>query len=192
MSRTSSAYILGGAGTGKSTFTAALLDELGADLGPLTDLHSKPNKKAVVTLRGHYAEPSGLYLGYMRESFPGTDGLDRASSPTGEEWLDNGGHHGLGWIVGEGATLATRRFLAALARNTDLMVVHLHAPMDVRRARFAVRGSNQDDRFVRATATRSANRYDEARAEGVKTLGFNTAEPEAWMLALELVSTHLQ
>jgi hypothetical protein len=188
---TRSAYIVGGAGTGKSTFTGELLDALRVTLGPLEDLHTKPNRKSTVRLRGHYAGPDGLYLGCMRESFPGTDGLDRVSSPVGVEWLQLGLHDRLGWIVGEGATLCTKPFLAALADHTDLLLVHLHAAPEVKAERFTRRGSDQAAQFVKATATRALNRYVEARASGVRTLSIDTADDAAWELGLEIVETHL-
>lgn len=193
---TRSVYVLGGAGAGKSTFTAELLDELlaGEDMGELEDLHSLKNAKAVVTLRGHRlfapdGTAPGLYLGCWRESFPGTDGLDRASSPTGEAWLEAGDLPE--YLVAEGATLATRRFLAALERTTELLVVHLHAPDDVKRERFAERGSNQAETFWKGTATRAANRYAEARESGARTLSVDTSDPVAWGLSVDLVIDHL-
>lgn len=196
---TRAAYILGGAGTGKSTFTAELLDELlaGEDMGELEDLWAKRNAKALVTLRGHrlYAPegsiPSapGLYLGCWRESFPGTDGLDRASSATGVDWLFNADLPR--FIVAEGATLATRPFLGALAATTELLVIHLHAPDDVKRERFAARGSEQAESFWKGTATRAANRYAEACEAGVSALQVDTSDDAAWELALDLVASHL-
>lgn len=190
---TRAAYILGGAGTGKSTFTAQLMDEMVMQQTDLRDLWSKRNAKAVVTLRGHhlhsYDGKTGLYLGVLRESFPGTDGLDRASSLTGEEWLLNADLPE--FIIAEGATLATRRFLGALFATTELLVVHLHAPDDVKRERFAERGSEQAESFWKGTATRAANRLTEAREAGVPWLSADTSDPEAWDLALDLVASHL-
>lgn len=179
---TRSLYILGGAGVGKSTFTADLMEQLCMTHSPLEDLWSKKNAKANVTLRGHRMYNThgveGLYLGVLRESFPGTDGLDRASSLTGEEWLHQGELPE--WILAEGATLATRRFLNALNETTDLLVVHLHAEDFVKELRFNQRGSNQDARFVSGTATRALNRWAESKTAGIKTLDIDTAEPERW------------
>lgn len=186
-----SLYVVGGAGTGKSTFMARLLESLGAEMGPLTDLHAKPNKKNVVTLRGHDLSDGGLYIGCMRDSFPGTDGLDRASSVTAEEWLDLGMHDGLKYIVAEGATLATRRFISALDRHTNLLLVHLHADDFVKELRFAERGSAQADSFVKQTATRSLNLWAEYKAQGVATLDCDTADPNRWAYTLGASLEHL-
>lgn len=185
-----SVYVVGGAGTGKSTFMETLLKSIGATMGPLEDLHAKPNKKNVVTLRGHRLADGGLYIGCMRDSFPGTDGLDRASSVTAEEWLDLGLHTGpvngpaTRYIVAEGATLATRRFISALHRHTDLLLVYLHADDFVKELRFAERGSAQAESFVKTTATRSLNLWAEYRAQGVATLDVDTSDPNRWAYAL--------
>ena len=188
---TRSVYIIGGAGTGKSTFMAALLD--GHDLEPIRDLHSKPNKKNVVVLRGHHVDGGeGLYLGRWRESFPGTDGLDRATSPCGAEWLEMGGALSYGFILGEGATLATRPFIRALAEHTDLLLVHLYAEDFVKELRFAERGSTQPDSFVTATATRALNLWSEMKAAGVSDLDVDSADPQRWGYALNRARKHLR
>lgn len=186
-----SVYIIGAAGAGKSTFTAALLDELGARFGPLEDLHALPNKKNLVTLRGHRLEPNdGLYIGCMRDSYPGTDGLDRASSPVGEAWLDGPGWKPR-WIVSEGSTLATRRFVGALHRNSRMLLVHLRCPADVQAARFAERGSTQPATFVANTVTRSRNLASDMKEAGATVMGCDTSDPQSWEAAIWLSSAHL-
>lgn len=184
---TRSVYIIGGAGTGKSTFTAQLLD--GLEFGELEDLHALANKKNIVTLRGHRMVNDGMYLGLMRESFPGTDGLDRASSPVAESWLYDGNLPE--WIVSEGATLATRRFLIALAQVTELLVVHLVADDFVKELRFLERGSDQDPKFVLATTTRSYNLFNDMGRTGCDLLEVDTSDPGAWADALDQCWIHL-
>lgn len=193
---TKSVYIVGGAGSGKSTFMAALMEQVVMVQGPLEDLYSLRNAKALVTLRGHrvitYGGKDGLYLGCIRESFPGTDGLDRASSPVGEEWLKKDGGREFSFLISEGATLATRRFLKALYEETDFLLVHLHADPEVTAARFAERGSNQDPTFVKNTVTRSANlRRDLVELLGARCVSIDTADPDAWELGLGLVLDHV-
>lgn len=187
-----SVYVLGAAGAGKSTWVDALFAD--AEWGHLEDLAAEPNAKNIVTLRGHpvYAPWGdwGMYLGVRRDSFPGTDGLDRASSPVGEKWLRSGPT--TGFVIGEGATLATRRFLGALDEVTDLLLVHLYVDPEIGRQRFAERGSDQDPSFVKATATRSANRAAEIRQAGrAVVLNVDTADPDAWDLSLDLAQHHL-
>jgi gluconate kinase len=190
-------YVLGGAGTGKSTFTAAVVEALGAEFGPLKDLHAKENKKNVVTLRGHdLITPygGGLYLGRMREQFPGTDGLDRASSPAGVEWLTMvslGLADPVRFVLAEGATLATSTFLDALRGNSDLLVFHLTASPEETRERFIMRGSSQDPKFVAATVTRSRNRAEELRRAGAQVLDVDTEDSDATSAAVTLAFHHL-
>ena len=203
---TQAVYVLGGAGTGKSTFTGQLLDQLG-ELGPLEDLWRVKNSRGSwVTLRGHYlGDPDGpsedgyeyrnigelgLYLGLMRDQFPGTDGLDRVSGLPGEIWLHRGQLPR--YLVAEGATLATKRFLAALHACTDLLLVHLWTTEDVKAARFAQRGSNQDPKFVRATEARAKNRAEEMRELGTRILAFNSDDPDAWDVGLDMAAEHLR
>jgi hypothetical protein len=185
-----SVYVIGGAGAGKSTFTRQLLDSLGETLGPQIDLHAKPNKKNVVTVRGHEVGDHGIYLGCMRESFPGTDGLDRATSPAGAEWLRQGasGYH---FLVAEGATLATRPFLTALHETSDLLLVHLWAEDWVKELRFRTRGSDQADQFVKATETRAENLLSDMRKLGVQTLSVDSVDMAEWVAALMRSVEHL-
>ena len=188
---TRSVYVVGGAGTGKSTFMAELLEALDpGDIGALVDLHSKRNAKANVTLRGHYLEMSvghALYLGVLREgNHPGTDGLDRASGLTGEEWLETEAHLPP-FILAEGATLATTRFLGALNRTTELMVILLTCDDEAEKARrFEQRGTTQKSSFVKSTATAAANRYAELEKEGARSLCVDSTDPAAWDVALGL------
>jgi hypothetical protein len=153
---TRSVYIIGGAGTGKSTFTAQLIEEMGLTFGPLESLYSRHNGRGTVHLRGHKLSPGyGIYLGVNREHHPGTDGLDWTSSPSGEQWLRAGDLPA--FIIGEGATLSTKRFLGALAETTELMIILLTAPPEVVEERFGIRNTDQDRRFVKATVSRSEN-----------------------------------
>lgn len=188
---TQSVYVIGGAGTGKSTFTQEILRRIGEPMGPLEDLHSKPNSRGtMITFRGHQVGPDGLYVGCMRDSFPGTDGLDRVSYIPGEEWLETALLPD--WIIAEGATLAVRRFLAVLNKTTDLLLVHLTADEFVKELRFGQRGSSQDEKFVIATATRSENlARDMAVDHGVYVWEADSADPEEWDLAVEKVVDHL-
>jgi hypothetical protein len=177
---TSSIYIIGGAGTGKSTFMAGILQ--GLDMGPLKDIHAVPNSRgSLVTLRGHDLPYGGLYLGKMREEFPGTDGLDRASSFVGVDWLRNSPVPLPRWIIAEGATLATEPFLTELAEATDLLLIHLQCDDFITDLRFRERGSTQKDSFVTNTVTRSRNLFDKLDKEGrADLLQVDSGDPDDW------------
>lgn len=191
---TRSVYIIGGAGTGKSTFMAQLIDRTSATMGPLRDLHQKPNSRGtVITLRGHALSNGqfgeGIYLGVMRDSFPGTDGLDRVSCVPGEAWLLAGDLPD--FILAEGATLATRGFMDTLREQTDLLVIHLVADDFVKELRFEERGSNQDDKFVLATETRSMNLAVALTKDKADVITIDSAEPDLWNAALDECVSHL-
>jgi hypothetical protein len=187
---TRSVYIIGGAGTGKSTFTRDLLGRLGCQMGPLTDLYSKPNSRGtVITLRGHQLGENGIYLGCMREPFPGTDGLDRVSYIPGEEWLVEADLPE--FLIAEGATLAVRRFLYSLDVMTDLLILHLKTDELVKNFRLEERGAGQDEKFITATATRSENLANEMRQAGVYTVDVDTGEMYDWGIALDMAVSHV-
>lgn len=187
---TQSVYLVGGAGTGKSTFMQEMLDVSNRSMGPLVDLCQEPNSRGtVITLRGHEVGTDGMYLGCMRESFPGTDGLDRVSYIPGEKWLREARLPR--FIVSEGATLAVRRFLTVLHETTDLLLVHLWADDFVKELRFHQRGSSQDEKFVLATATRSANLVADMAKVGVRYLSVDTSDTLEWLAAQERVAQHL-
>lgn len=198
---TQSLYILGAAGTGKSTFTAELLDRMYVDLGPLEDLHAKPNARGnQVTLRGHRMYDKGniqrgywgMYLGVMREEFPGSDGLDRASSPTGEDWLQQyGGTHLPNSILAEGATLATRRFLYGLHVHTELLVLAFRCDPVVHDLRLLNRGSGQVSSFVRSTVTKTENLVRDLQAQAAEVRWVESDEPESWEAAMDAAEAHL-
>ncbi len=191
---TQSVYVIGGAGTGKSTFMADLLRRSESLMGPLTDLRSEPNSRGtVITLRGHALDigpwGSGMYLGCMRDEYPGTDGLDRVSYIPGESWLLDGPLPD--WIVAEGATLAARRFLHVLHATTDLLLVHLVADDFVKELRFGQRGSTQKESFVTGTATRADNLVRDMNKAGVKCWNLDSSDPDQWAEALEVCCDHL-
>lgn len=191
---TRSLYIIGGAGVGKSTFMSYLGSMLGWEFGPLADLHAKRNAKALVTLRGHeISSPDtkdGLYLGVNRDAFPGSDGLDRATSPTGEEWLQRYDLPPI--IVAEGATLATRRFLFALQAETELLVLHLTCDEMIHDLRLASRGTGQEPSFVQATVTKSENLVRDLEKDGVRVVPVQTEDTQSWVDNLNLAANYLK
>lgn len=193
---TKSVYVIGGAGTGKSTFMADIFDAAHLVAAPLEDFHVKANKKNDVTLRGHrvhnQVDAQGLYIGLIRDQFPGTDGLDRATSPTGEEWLQLGKHKEFDFIISEGNTLGTRRFLTALHQETDLLLVLLEADEFVRELRFLERGSNQSLQFVLGTATRSRNLFNDMAKQDVRGIIADSSDMGAWNSTLEDCLRHLE
>lgn len=192
---TRSVYIVGGAGAGKSTFMGQILDPFVMTFDDLEDLHTERNARGnPVTLRGHrvqsYDGQEGLYIGCMREHFPGTDGLDRASSLPGKIWLETAQLPD--FIIAEGSTLSTRPFLTALHEQTDLLLVHLYADEMITDLRFLVRGSAQDPGWVKNTNTRASNLLRDLTALGSPAISLDTADPAAYAVALAACLTHLR
>lgn len=193
---TRSVYVLGAAGVGKSTFTGELLERMGMSLGPLQDLHVTPNARgSLVTLRGHTMtnrDLLGLYLGVWRDAFPGSDGLDRASSITGEQWLFS--HRGElpDCILSEGATLATRRFLYALNVGTDLLVLALRCDPVVHDLRLLQRGAGQVSSFVQSTVTKTENLVRDLEKNLATVRWVGTDNPQDWEDGLLAAQLHLQ
>lgn len=186
---TRSVYIIGGAGTGKSTFTAQLIEEMGLTFGELESLYSRHNGRGTVHLRGHRLSGDGVYLGVNREHHPGTDGLDWTSSPSGEQWLRAGDLPA--FIIGEGATLSTKRFLTALAETTEMALVLLTAPPEVVEERFGIRDTDQDRRFVKATVSRSENMYN-FMGDRCGLMTVDTTDLHDWNMSVDLVKLFLQ
>src|SRR5690606_17962741 len=154
-------------------------------LGPLMDIYQKPNSRGtVITLRGHAVPGGGLYLGCMRDEFPGTDGLDRVSCVPGEEWLRT--QPLPDFIVAEGATLAPRGATRAPHETPDLLLVHPEADPFVKELRCAERGSSQAETFVAGTATRAANLALDMAKENVQVWTVDSADTEEWNQALEI------
>ena len=185
---TRTVYILGGAGTGKSTFTAELLAPFA--LGPLEIFHEEPlvrgkGRPAMIKVRGHLVETAegvdGLYLGQMREEFPGTDGLDRVCGPAVNAWLRAGILPE--FIIAEGALLANPRQLPVLAEETDLLVLHFTVDEMIADLRFLARGSNQAPTYVATTVTKSAKMAKLMRESGVEVLDVDTEDPAQWSAA---------
>lgn len=164
---TRSAYIIGGAGVGKSYLTARVLYALQAGpAGPLEVLHEKPNRTNLVRLRGHRLADGGLYLGVLRDHHPGTDGLDRASHKVAAEWLWT--HDLPPYILAEGRLLSGAEALSALCFNTDTLVVHLRADPRTHQNRISRRGTTQKSSYVKSTVTGAQNAAERAVRYGAR------------------------
>ena len=182
---TRAVYAMGGAGSGKSTWMGQLLTMLGAKLGPEETLHSQylysphHQRDYLVELRGHRWH-RGAYLGVMRDSFPGADGLVRTSGPVARDWLLHGDLPDM--VVGEGLLLSSRPFLQALHAATDLLVVHLAVPEPVRLARIRARGHEFNEQWSRQTVSRAANTARDLEKAGVRVeLNSSPALAALWL-----------
>lgn len=152
---TRSLYIVGGPGTGKSTFLRSVLRF--EEFGEVEEIFIAHNSRGSrIALRGQQISSGGVYLGILREEYPGTDALDNLSHLPATQWLTSGGPLPER-IVGEGLVLTTHAFLSALANHTELMLLHLVCSPEETARRFALRGSQQKESWVNQVNTRANN-----------------------------------
>lgn len=181
---------MGSMGSGKSTFTAELLRRLDAELGPLTELEEGTNARGSrIRLRGHHA--GGLtYLGKMRESHPGQDGLDRATTILVDPWLRS--ERAPEAILTEGRLFLNDRCMSAFAEHTEMLVVHLFAEEWLLDLRFAARGTNQTWPAIKTTVTLAERWSSWHLTRGGDVVQADTGEPDEWEFALETAVSHLR
>ncbi|QHB37138.1 hypothetical protein QDA03_gp03 [Microbacterium phage Terij] len=166
---TDSLYLLGAPGVGKSTAMATWLDSRDMAVAP------DPSRvKGKLVGHGLYnvltGDTQGVYLGRMREDFPGTDGLSMAVAPDARAWagtLSRRHEGGMNYVVGEGQRLGNPGFLTALAENTWLTIVLLSAHPDALTARRDERGSTQSPSWMQGAATQARNTFQEMTKRGV-------------------------
>lgn len=176
---TRSLYIIGGSGVGKSSLMRQLLE--GWTAGPYERL--MPRELFGHTLAG--PQGSGVYLGHLRDEYPGTDALSLSVNP-----------HAIGWVLtadlpdflfGEGARLANFKFLRVLHEWTDLTIVHLVIPPKTAALRREVRGGKMiDDGHALRTMTGAFNLADTCDMVGMRTVTLNGLKP-IYELVEELV-----
>lgn len=160
---TSSIYIIGAPGAGKSTLMAHLLE--GWAIGP----YQRWGREVF----GHYLEHPekgrGAYLGHLRPEYPGTDALSLSAGPRVVEWLESIPVIGLDWVFGEGARLSHMGFLTALSEVTDLTVIYLRVdPEEAARRRVARGGKLLSDQFCKIATSKAANVATACREAGIR------------------------
>jgi ribose 1,5-bisphosphokinase PhnN len=175
-------YLVGAMGTGKSTVMAAIMDQLGVVTGDWfkvwpSETRSEfrgENLEDIVT-----GELRGLYLGRMRDEYPGTDAIGLASHAEAYAWAREAPEMPA-LVLGEGARLGTVGFLRSLAArpDTQLVVGHLVVPEAVQLERLARRAKAGNAAFRKGTRTRAAQAVVDAPFPVVE-LDTSTESPEA-------------
>lgn len=163
---TAATYIIGAPGSGKSTRMARLIEPW--SVGPYVRLTKRE-------LFGHYlAGPGGslgVYLGHLRDEYPGTDALSLSVAPQALLWVQALPLLGLDVVYGEGVRLAHIGFLTALNEVTDLTVLHMLVDPEVAAARRLARGGKQlSDHYCRIATSRALNAAQACREAGIKVV----------------------
>jgi hypothetical protein len=130
----------------------------------------------------------GVEMGRRRPAFSGTDALSMSIHPKAVSWVGLRPHS---LILGEGARLATVGFLkAAEAAGYRVFPFHMKAPEDLLAERRRIRGSRQNEAWMRGAATRAENLARELSAPSF----FVDAPPgelavrvRGWVPALEVL-----
>jgi thymidylate kinase len=135
-------YIIGYPGSGKTTAMRLALSHLDSKMIWEPFRHMQHGRNIV-------------QLGFEREMYGGTDGLQFNVQPKVLQWLPTCDSP---LIVGEGDRLANSSFLAAVEeQGRKVTVVHLQVGELVALQRIRQRGSNFDPVWVRRTMTKVDN-----------------------------------
>lgn len=134
-------------GTGKTTlFRKFMEDKDWIQCEPAKLVSAMYNVKMDLYILGKYEEG---------ETFAGTDRLSMAVQPPLQEWIRANNSN----ILFEGDRVFNQSFLefAMGLPDTDLQVVYLKAPNDVLKQRYADRGSDQSEKFLKGRETKYSN-----------------------------------
>jgi len=137
-------YMIGMPGTGKTTLMKALMERIGGEW----------KQERVIDLLDTHVSGQYRVLGKYEEgqTFAGTDRLSMAVAPKAIEWIQTKPNE---IIFGEGDRLNNKGFFDAC--GDDLTIIHLTVPDSVREERYALRGSEQSEKFIQTTKTKCQN-----------------------------------
>lgn len=141
--------LMGSPGTGKTTLMRKFMEgkeewQLTASPEfPLVSYHRCEN----VAILGKYEEG---------QLFAGTDRLSMAVQPQAVQWLKQAGSL-IDTVLFEGDRLSNQSFLEHIVDNYDARIIYLEVPESERLRRYAERGSNQSEQFLRGRETKYAN-----------------------------------
>ena len=161
---TRSLYIIGEAGSGKTTlmhkYTSAFTTS------PAIRLHNQLWAEPITS-----EQESGFRLGKVRHSFSGTDALGMSVNPDAVHWVEE--YELPDFICGEGQRLSNVKFLTALHLKSSLTVIRLINANAVslrqqRANRLNVR--EQSPAYVKATATKAVNLHKALTDIGIRVV----------------------
>lgn len=185
-------YVIGGSGTGKSTFVEEALGaeaEFSPQYQVALGYDSAQRKAPLVGHRVRTSRGEVTYLGVHRDQYPGLDGVSRLAYLGFNAWAVAGLDKA---VIAEGRVLLNKRTLSLFNTAADLLVVHLVPAPEVQAAWLEARGYAPEPAKVREATTRAANmaRYVEEE-EGGDVLRLDTADSDERTAAILAVRSHL-
>lgn len=165
-------YLIGEPGIGKTTTMRALTSGLSR-----VPLDGQPGRELLAGRRNGEPVPVAVELGRSRGMFSGTDALGMAVVVDAERYLRTGQAAAESTLLlAEGARLANARFLsAAVESGWRTLLVYLSGPA-IADERRQLRGSDQNESWVRGAATRAARLASDPPA-GVHVLELPAGPP---------------
>jgi adenylate kinase family enzyme len=140
--------ICGEPGTGKTTLMRRYITQYNdwVDMEPMKTLSCMYSKSINTYILGKY--PEG-------EVFAGTDRLSMSVQPVATEFVAN---TEADFLI-EGDRLFNRKFIDAVLKmkNKKLSILALNVDRDTLKERYELRGSNQNEEFLRSRATKVSN-----------------------------------
>lgn len=139
--------IFGEPGSGKSTLMKRLMQELDVSREIYTDVKLVPyHKNDKIHILGKYEEG---------ETFGGTDKMSMAVQPEAVKFLAQLPSDSV--VLFEGDRLCTASFLEDCADKYDTTIIYLRTNKETRQVRYAERGSNQDETWLRGRESKINN-----------------------------------
>lgn len=139
--------IFGEPGSGKSTLMKRLMEELEVSREVHNDFKLVPyHKNGKIHILGKYEEG---------ETFGGTDKMSMAVQPEAVKFLAQLPSDSI--VLFEGDRLCTASFLEDCVEKYDTKIVYLRTSKETRTERYAERGSNQDETWLRGRESKISN-----------------------------------
>lgn len=174
---TTTVYLIGAPGVGKSTVMEMLLT------GYATGDFHRPEGCGTFGYEVLYDRTppaldkwvAGVYLGRHRGAFSGTDALSYSALSGAVQWAK--AKELPGYVYGEGARLSHPKFLSLLAARGHLILAHLVASDRNLTERRRKRKSDQNEGWMRGAETRARRVAEEMAAAGHEVLRLDADQP---------------